>query len=204
MLVTDRRRCGPQGLRAAVADAIEAGVDVVQLREKDLPAGELLELALEFRRMTDGRCTFTVNGNVDVALAVQADGVHLPEDGIAIADVRPVAPPGFLIGRSVHSAKAAARAELERADYVELGTIFETASKPGLAGAGLDLVRAATTTVAAPCIAIGGVDADNAASVLEAGARGIAVVSAILEATDVMAAVTRLRQALGRGTPSHA
>jgi thiamine-phosphate diphosphorylase len=198
MLVTDRKRCGPQGLRAAVGAAIDAGIDAVQLREKDLPAVELYDLAIEFRAMTAGRCRLIVNDRLDVALAVNADGVHLPEQGLPTAAVRRLTPAGFLAGRSVHSASAARTAGTDDLDYVELGTIFETASKPGLAGAGLDLIRDATTNLRIPCLAIGGIDTANARSVLDAGATGIAVVSAILKASDVGQAVRTLRASLGR------
>jgi len=198
MLVTDRTRCGPQGLRAAVATAIDAGVDAVQLREKDLPVQDLYQLALLFRAMTRDRCALLVNDRLDVALAVKADGVHLPESGLPLAVAIRAAPPEFIVGRSVHGAEAAAIAQAEGASYVELGTIFETASKPGLAPAGLDLVRSATANLTVPCIAIGGIDAGNAGAVLAAGASGIAVVSAIQQAADVADAVGALRQALAR------
>jgi len=205
MLVTDCTRCGPQGLRAAVATAIDAGVDAVQVRDKNLPAKDLYELALLFRAMTRDRCALLVNDRLDVALAAEADGVHLPESGLPIAAAIRAAPPEFIVGRSVHSAEAAAIAQAEGASYVELGTIFETASKPGLSPAGLALVRSAAATLTLPCIAIGGVDAGNAGAVLAAGASGIAVVSAILQAADVAAAVGALRKALaGAVTPARA
>jgi thiamine-phosphate diphosphorylase len=196
MLVTDRRRCGSKGLRACIEAAVRAGVDAVQLREKDLPARELYALALEVRALTSGRCAMIVNERLDVALASGADGVHLPENGLPAAAARELCPPGFLVGCSVHSAEAAASAQAAGASYIELGTIFETASKPGLTPAGLDLVRSATAGLKIPCIAIGGIDSGNAASVLEAGASGVAVVAAILQAADIDGAVRDLRHAL--------
>lgn len=194
MLVTDRHRCRPAGLLPTVSEAVDAGLDAVQLREKDLETDDLYRLALELRRLTSGRCVFVVNGRLDVALAAGADGVHLPERGLPVQVVRRLCPPDFLVGRSVHSVEAAQEAERDGASYVELGTIYETASKPGLRPAGLDLVHSATANLRVPCLAIGGVDARNASDVLRAGASGVAVVSAILQAEDVGSAVRALRE----------
>jgi thiamine-phosphate pyrophosphorylase len=196
MLVTDRHRCRPPGLLSAIAAAVAAGVDAVQVREKDLMADELYDLCLAVRMMTRGKCLMLVNERLDVALAVGADGVHLPERGLPIAALRPVTPAGFLLGRSVHSAEGASTAASAGASYVQLGTIFSTASKPGLQPAGPELVQAAVSTTKVPCLAVGGIDAGNAASVLAAGASGIAVVSAILQAPDIPLAVRLLRDSM--------
>ncbi len=201
MLITDRQRRRPLPLLQAVDAAVAAGVDAVQLREKDLSARELYALAVELRRMTAGRCLLIVNSRMDVALAARADGVHLPEDGLPVRAVAALAPPGFLVGRSVHSVKDASAAANAGASYVQLGTIFETESKPGQAPAGLDLVRHATASLSVPCIAVGGIDAGNAAEVIAAGAQGVAVVGAILQAAVVGAAVAGLRAAIG--APAH-
>jgi thiamine-phosphate pyrophosphorylase len=196
MLVTDRRRCAGRPLVELVRRAVAAGVDAVQLREKDLPDDELWDLAVALRRVTAARCPLLINSRLDVALAAGADGVHLPERGLPIAAVRRLAPRGFLIGRSVHSAEGARRAEVEGADYVLLGTIFATESKPDKEPDGLGLVRQATAGLGIPCLAVGGIVPANAASVLEAGAQGVAAVSAILGAVDVEAAVLALRRHL--------
>lgn len=196
MLVTDRHRCSPHPLLEAIELAVAAGVDAVQLREKDLEAGQLYALAVDCRRMTFGRCAFLVNNRLDVALAAGADGVHLPERCLPLEAARRLVPPGFLIGRSVHSAAGAREAEAAGADYVQLGTIFETESKPGLEPAGLDVVRDATASLGIPCLTVGGIDVMNAGLVLAAGAAGVAVVSAILRADDIARAVNSLRHAL--------
>ena len=193
MLVTDRNRCRPSGLIDAIEFAVAAGVDVVQLREKDLDASALYDLALTLRDLTRGRCLLIVNSSLDVALAAGADGVHLPETGLQVAAARLIAPPGFLVGKSVHSLASALQAQQDGASYVQLGTIFTTASKPGLAPSGLALVRAVTASLDIPCLAVGGIDAGNAGEAIEAGAAGIAVVSAILMAADVHLAVEELR-----------
>lgn len=196
MLVTDRHRCGGRALADAVREAVAAGVDAVQLREKALADDECYRLALELRQITDGRCLLLINSRIDIALAVAADGVHMPEHGLPAFVARRLAPHGFLIGRSVHSTTAAQRAAAEGADYVQLGTIFATESKPDKQPDGLGLVSAATEDLAIPCLGVGGIDSTNAASVLMSGAQGVAVISAILAADDIEAAVHALRRSL--------
>jgi thiamine-phosphate pyrophosphorylase len=201
MLITDRERCRPGGLLHAIEAAVAAGVDAVQLREKDVEASAVYDLALVVRDLIRGRCPLIVNSRLDVALAVGADGVHLPEAGFPIAAARALCPPGYLIGKSVHSVAAAVEAQAQGASYVQLGTIFETTSKPGVHPAGLLLVSAAAAKLNIPCIAVGGLNADNAGEVLAAGASGVAVVSAILLADDVEVAVRELRVAMA-GAPT--
>lgn len=196
MLVTDRHRTHPLPLLESVKQAVMAGVDCVQLREKDLDTDQLRDLAIGLRQITRGRCLLIVNSSLDVAATSEADGLHLPENGIAVATVRRSAPEDFLVGKSAHSASAAFDAQRDGASYVELGTVFATDSKPGMQPAGLDLVRRATRDLHIPCLAIGGIHARNAGSVLAAGADGIAVVSAILQADNIAVAVAELRRAM--------
>ncbi|HEY8491726.1 MAG TPA: thiamine phosphate synthase [Dehalococcoidia bacterium] len=197
-LVTDRTLA--PDLPAAVERAVRGGVDLVQLRERDLPAGDLLRLARELRAITRGRALLVVNDRLDVALAAGADGVHLPEAGLPVPAARRLAPDGFLVGRSVHDAEGAARAAREGADYLVVGTVFPSRSHPGGGAAGpglLGRVRAAAGPL--PLLGIGGIDAGNAAAVLAAGADGVAVVSAVLAAADPEAAARALRAALTAG-----
>jgi len=169
---------------------------VVQLRETDLPGRDLLDLAVSLRAAIGDRATLLVNDRADVALAARADGVHLPERGLPVAAVRDVVGEGCLIGRSVHSVEAAVRGEQEGADFVQAGTIFETASKPGAPAAGLALVRDVVGAVSIPVLAIGGITADNACEVIEAGAGGVAVIGAIMDADDPLRAARVLRRAI--------
>ena len=192
-LVTDRTLCGVS-LVEKVAAAVSGGADAVQLREKDLPAGELLELARKLRAVTQGKALLIINDRLDVALASGADGLHLPEASLSVRDARRVAPPGLLIGKSVHGLPAATRAAEEGADYVILGTIFPTASKPGAETGGLGLLSSVVSQVDAPVTAIGGIDSGNAASVMESGAHGVAVVSAILGSPDPEQSARELKQ----------
>ncbi len=195
-LVTDRKLCRDLQLEEKVSLAIEGGVNLVQLREKDLPGGELLRLAERLRDITRGRAFFFVNERLDVALACGADGVHLGEEALPARVARKLAGDRLLIGRSVHSLASARRAEEEGADFLQVGTIFETTSKPGVAPAGISLLKEVKEGVRIPVIAIGGIKASNAALVMKTGVHGVAVISAILAAHDPRAAAQELCQAV--------
>jgi thiamine-phosphate pyrophosphorylase len=193
MVVTDRALCGgAEGLVAAVEAAVSGGADAVQLREKDLPASELSTLARRLRAVTQGRALLLVNGPLEVAVAVEADGVHLPED----APMPPRPRRGFLVGRSVHSAEAARRPDVVGADYLVAGPVYETRSHPGVEPAGLALVEEIARAVRVPVLAIGGVTAGRVEEVVRAGASGVAVISAVLAQPDPRAAAEALRRAL--------
>lgn len=191
-----RSQCGGRPLEEVVAAAVDGGVTAVQLREPDLPARDLWELAVRLRPLVAGRALFLVNDRIDVALAAGADGVQLGGRSLPLAEARRLVGEGMLLGRSVHSASEAALAREEGADFLVLGTIFETASHPGVAGAGPDLVRAARARVDIPILAIGGIKAGNAPAVMSAGADGVAVISAILAAADPRAAAAELWESI--------
>jgi thiamine-phosphate pyrophosphorylase len=194
MLVTDRQRVTGR-LEDAVAAAVAGGVNAVQLREHDLHAGELLRLARNLRAVTRGAALLLVNDRLDVALASGADGVHLPETGMPPPEARWIAGPELIIGRSVHSPAGAREAEQTGADYVVVGTVYPTGSHPGESGAGPELIRAAAE-VRLPVIAIGGITPANARAVMQAGASGVAVISALLGAPQVERAARELWAAL--------
>lgn len=196
MLISDRTRLRGRKLEEVASQAVDGGVHVVQLREKDLPSRELYELAITLHAVLRGRALLLVNDRVDVALAAGADGVHLPERSLPGKAVREIAGDACIIGRSVHSVEAAVQAERDGADFVEVGAVYETASKPGMAPAGVELVRAVADAVRLPVIAVGGVSADNVGDVVRAGADGVAVISAIMDAGDTQWATERLRRAL--------
>ncbi|MCH8089413.1 MAG: thiamine phosphate synthase [Chloroflexi bacterium] len=199
-LVTDRSLCTETSLEDAVARAVEGGVEVVHLREKDLPPKELYHLASRLRKVTLGRALLIINDRIDIALAISADGVHLPGDSVPTYVAKKLGADRLIVGRSVHSVEEALEAEAEEADYVILGTIYKTASHPGLRPAGLGLVREVREAVGLPVYAIGGIDASNAAEVVAAGADGIAVIRAILGAKDPRAAARGLARAVKGGT----
>ncbi len=176
--------------------AVDGGVGMVQLREKDCPAGELLSLARELRRVTEGRALLVVNDRVDIALLSGADGVQLGENGLDAASARRLVGSEMLIGRSVHSVEGAVEAESSGADFLILGTIFETASHPGADTGGLKLVRDVTGRVRVPVIGIGGISESNVAGLVESGAAGAAIITAISMARDPKAASLGLSEAI--------
>jgi thiamine-phosphate pyrophosphorylase len=173
-LVTDRRRRAPV---EQASEAAAAGVDVIQIRERDLEARELSELTVAVVRATRGSPTrVVVNDRLDVALACGADGVHLRGDSMPASLVRAMTPRGFLIGCSVHGvaeAVAAARA----ADYLLAGTVFATTSKPGMtAFLGIDGLAEVARGVSVPVLAIGGVTLARVPDIAAAGAAGVAAI----------------------------
>jgi thiamine-phosphate pyrophosphorylase len=195
-LITDRHQCGETPLEAVVEEAIKGGANIVQLREKELPAGELFSLGVRLREVTRGRALLLINDRVDVAQACGADGVQLPEDGLPTSITRWVLGRHALVGRSVHSVEAAVQAERDGADLIQLGTIFATTSKPDAAPAGLELVQEVAKVISIPLLAIGGIRPENVAEVIKAGASGAAVISSICRADHPKVAAEALVQAM--------
>jgi thiamine-phosphate diphosphorylase len=196
MLITDRSRLHGRPIEEVASQAVDGGVTVVQLREKDLSSGDLYDLAVTVHAVLRGRALLLVNDRIDVAIAAGADGVHLPEHTLPLQKLRDYVGDACIVGRSVHSVEAALRAEQEGADYVQVGAVYETRSHPGQTPTGLELVRAVAEAVRVPIIAVGGITPERVAEVIEAGADGIAVIGAILDADDPQAAARALRTAL--------
>jgi len=195
-LVTDRLRCNGRSIECVVDAAIDGGLNIVQLREKDLPAAELYSLALRVKDIVGDRALLFVNDRIDVALAADADGVQLGESALPVKAARRVAGENLLIGRSVHSVSGAMEAESQGADLLTLGTIFPTASHPGVRTGGTELVREVASAVNIPLLGIGGIDASNAKRVIKEGAAGAAVISAISTAKDPALAASDLCNAM--------
>jgi len=196
MLITDRSRLRGGSLDEVVSQAVDGGVNIVQLREKDLPTAELYDLAVTLHAVVRGRALLIVNDRVDVALAAGADGAHLPERSLPPEKVWDLVGDACLVGQSVHSVEPAQRAEADGVDYVQVGTIYETASKPDAEAAGPELVRDVCDTVRIPVIGVGGITAENASEVMVAGANGVAVIGAIMDVDDPRAAARALRDAI--------
>ena len=173
-------------LNGVVSEAVEAGVRLVQLREKHLPDDDYLALAKEIRRITASHdARLLINSRLKVALEVGADGVHLPRDA-PIAEARRVLGPEALIGFSAHCEEELRRAEEEGADFVTLSPLHPTPSKPGYTEVlGLERFASLAQTTELPVFALGGVRPENVPDCLQAGAYGIAVVSTIMAALDV-------------------
>jgi len=200
-VVTDRQLAGGRPLRLVVEAALRGGVRALQLREKDLSPRELYPLALEMRQLTQTYgARLLINDRVDVALAVDADGVHLTTTSLPASIARQVLGPGRLIGVSTHTLAEAQAAEENGADFVVFGPVFFTPSKaPYGEPVGLDALRAVRATVRLPILAIGGIKKVNLDQVLAAGADGIAVISAIISADDPTAASEDLLATLRSG-----
>jgi thiamine-phosphate pyrophosphorylase len=198
--VTDRRAlAASSGLPDIISRAVRAGLDWIQLREKDLPARELLELAKTAVGEGGGKTRILVNDRLDIALAAGAAGVHLGEQSLPVATVNAarvggVIPKDFLIGASCHSLDAARAAERDGADYVFFGPVFATPSKAAFgAPQGISRLAEVSSKLRIPLLAIGGVNEENAADCFAAGAAGIAAIRMFQETTALAALVTRLR-----------
>jgi thiamine-phosphate pyrophosphorylase len=197
-LVTDGRG-GGRALGEFLDAVLGAGVDIVQLREKDLEAKQILELAAVFRDRCDAHgAPFIVNDRADVALAARADGVHLGQDDLPVSEARRMLGRDAIIGRSTHDASQFRAAAKEDVDYLVAGPVHETPTKPGRPAAGIELIRtAATLGTPKPWFAIGGIDLETIGAVRAAGATRVVVVRAITLADDPAAAVKLLREELG-------
>src|SRR5688572_7894283 len=201
MLVTDRHACGDRRLEDVVEAAVEGGVNIVQLREKDLPAAEQYGLALRLRQIVGQQALLLVNDRVDVALAALAHGVELGGSALPTDIARKLAP-ALLIGRSVHDVANAGGAVADGADLLVVGTMFASRSHPGLSPAGPSLVRKVAAISTVPLIGIGGITAANATQVISAGASGVAVITAITMAPDPKDAAARLVAAVNEAWPT--
>ncbi|MDN5344781.1 MAG: thiamine-phosphate pyrophosphorylase [Clostridia bacterium] len=181
-----------------VRQALAGGATAIQLREKELPARQLVALGREIRELTrSAGATFIIDDRLDVALAVEADGVHIGQEDLPAAIARRLLGPGRILGVSVGTVDQARQAVADGADYLGVGTLFATSSK-GDAGepiglAGLKAIREAVTV---PIVGIGGINSSNAAGVMAAGADGVAVISAVIGAPDITAAARELLAAV--------
>jgi thiamine-phosphate pyrophosphorylase len=179
-----------------VEAALEGGATVIQLRKKSMPMPEQYRLALALRILTrEHEALLIVNDHADLAIAADADGVHLGQDDLPPDAVRGL--PGFegrLIGRSTHSLEQARAAIDEAADYIAVGPVYSTPTKAGRPAVGTGVVSEVATIADRPFVAVGGIDHDNAPDVVEAGARAIAVVRAVYDAADPAESARRLHE----------
>ena len=173
------------------------GVRLLQLRVKQQPTRDFVSLATAVRRIChDSQCTFIINDRVDVALAVEADGVHLGQEDLPLTAARKIVGGEKIIGVSTHTAQQALTAEQEGADYIGFGPLFGTTTKAtGYTARGLEQLQEVRQRVHIPIVAIGGITAERAPAVLQAGADAVALISDIVLAPDIQRRVkTLLRQ----------
>jgi thiamine-phosphate pyrophosphorylase len=185
--------------------ALRGGVDILQLREKSLARREIERSAQTFRRLCDTHgALFIVNDDPDLARACDADGVHLGQDDMPVAEARGILGPDAIIGLSTHSKDQIDTAGEQPADYISVGPIWETPTKEGRPAVGLELISHAAASASQPFFAIGGIDSGNAPRVVGAGASRLCVVREIRDAEDPAAAAESLRAAfapLGEAAP---
>ena len=196
-LVAGARGGGP-GLEAFLDAALRGGVDVVQLRDKTLDDGGLVAAARTFRAAADAHgALFVLNDRPDLVAACAADGVHVGQDDMAPAAARSIVGPDLIVGRSTHAPEQGAAADADpEVDYLAVGPVHATPTKPGRPAAGLDYVSYAAAHADKPWFAIGGLDATNVAEVTARGATRVVVVRAITESDDPESAAAALRAAL--------
>jgi thiamine-phosphate pyrophosphorylase len=183
-------------LEALLRAALSGGADVVQLREKELGRAEIERAAETFRRVADTfSALFILNDDPELARACDADGVHVGQDDVSAEQARELMGLDAIVGLSTHSEEQIAASAGRPVDYISVGPIWETPTKQGRPGVGLDLIRHAAARAPHPFFAIGGIDTGNAAEVVEAGAERLCAVRAIRDAADPEAAARELRQA---------
>jgi thiamine-phosphate pyrophosphorylase len=197
-LVTDRNQTGGRDLLWVLEQALDGGVKAIQLREKDLPGRDLFLLAEKTRKLCQAyRAALFINDRIDVALASDAEGVQLGTASIAVAPARALLGPQKLIGVSTHSLEEAKIAEQSEADFVLFGPVYYTASKAAYgAPQGLPALKAIVDNISLPVYAIGGMTLENVGSTINAGVRGVALISAILSAQNPKEATEKILRRL--------
>lgn len=172
-------------IEKTVEAMIEGGVDLIQLRAKGHASAEIAAIASDLHRIAATRgVPLIVNDHPAIARIVAAEGVHLGQDDMAIAEARKIAGPDCMVGKSTHSVDQAIRAFSEGADYIGFGPIFATPTKPDYPPIGLDEIAKVHESVRIPIFCIGGIKLDNLAKVIEAGALRVVIVSGLLQAGD--------------------
>lgn len=188
---SDKFACEDEFLDA-VASALRGGVDILQLREKNMPAKKILELGKKVKQLcSEYGAIFIVNDRVDIAAILEADGVHLGQDDLDVKSAREILGENKIVGISTHAPEQALKAVADGADYIGVGPVFATPTKEGRIPVGLDYVKWASENINIPAFAIGGIDETNVNEVINAGAKRVAVVRAIINAKSPQKAVEK-------------
>ncbi len=193
--VTDRSWLGQNSLAAQVEEAIRAGVTIVQLREKELPTEDFLSEAMAVKKVTRRYgVPLIINDNIEVTLACDADGVHIGQKDMALPQARKLLGAQKIIGVSASTIEEALLAEEQGADYLGVGSVFSTSTKPEADKVSIDTLKEICQKVSIPVVAIGGINANNLLLLKNSGIAGVAVVSAIFAQPDIGSATRQLRQ----------
>ncbi len=192
----------PEGYLEKIEGAYRGGADIVQLRSKYLSDKEFYELGLKARTLADRfKKLLFVNDRLDLAMAIHADGIHLGQNDLPLSTLRRLLERSGIkmwVGKSTHSLEQGLQASQEKPDYLAVGPVFETPTKPDYHPVGLQYVQEAAQKIKLPIVAIGGIDESNLTQVLKAGARRIAVVRAIFSAKNPYQATQTLKSQLGK------
>lgn len=196
-VITDLKSIGDRSLNTVVQAAIAGGASVIQLRDKESDDERLVQSAVSLLGLTRPRgIPLIINDRVQVAKRSGADGLHLGQEDGSLRETRAVLGEDAIIGRSTHSQTQALAAQAEGFDYIAIGPIYQTPTKPDYAPVGLELVKFAAKNIRIPFVAIGGIDANNIAEVHKAGARTVAVVRAVMGESNPQQAAHRLTSLL--------
>ena len=194
-VIIDRAAAGGRDLADCAAAAIRGGADVIQLRDKSASRDALLTEAARLLPIARAAgVPLIINDRVEVARAAGADGVHLGQDDVPVHEARKILGPRGLIGKSTHSLEQALAAQAEGADYIGLGPIFPTPTKPDARSVGTELITQVVPHIRVPIVCIGGIDTATAQDVIEAGATCIAVVRAVCASCDPASSTRNLKQ----------
>lgn len=184
-VITDSTCLKDKSLLDVVAQVVEAGASVIQLRDKKASDQALIKTAKELLKITRPKnVPLIINDRIQVAIGSGADGIHLGQDDASLSDAQKILGENFIFGRSTHSREQALQAELEGFDYIGVGPVFSTPTKPTYEPVGLELIKFAAKNIKIPFVAIGGIDASNISQVLSMGAKKVAVVRAVMAANN--------------------
>ncbi len=199
-VILDSQTLGKRSAAGAARQAIQGGARVLQLRDKQRSKREVVPLTRELKQIcAEAGVIFIVNDYIDLALAIDADGVHLGRDDLPVQMARAILPPEKLIGCSARTVALALAAEEEGADYVGVGSMYPSPTKPDAEIIGLGRLREIKNAVSIPVVALGGVNESNVSEVIKAGADCVAVIDAVLNSPDIQMAAERLAAGFGRG-----
>jgi thiamine-phosphate pyrophosphorylase len=198
IVITDRKKCKPKTLPEVIRKACVSGVKAIQLREKDLPAADLLLLSKNLRKLTHKHHSkLIINDRLDITLLSDADGIHSPENGILPKQVKSFNK-NLIIGKSTHSFKSALKAERDGYDYIIFGPVFRTQSKLKYGKPkGLKVLERVCSMLKIPVFAIGGINPDRAKKCFEAGAQGAAVIGAVMKSENINKTVKEFKESMG-------